>query len=88
MPPDILSPKEGVVYQRSLSSPGRNDIALIAGADADAGALFWFVKDRFLGRSVPGEPLFWSPGDGVHELRVVDDMGRAASRRLVVKTLP
>ncbi len=88
MPPSILSPKEGVVYQRSLSSPGRNDIALIAGADADAGALFWFVKDRFLGRSVPGEPLFWSPGDGVHELRVVDDMGRAASRRLVVKTLP
>ncbi|HJD98141.1 penicillin-binding protein 1C [Mailhella massiliensis] len=88
MPPDILSPKEGVVYQRSLSSPERSVIALTAGADADAGALFWFVKDRFLGRSLPGEPLFWNPDDGVHELRVVDDRGRAASRTLVVKTLP
>ncbi len=88
MPPRILSPKEGVVYQRSLSSPERSDIALIADADADAGALFWFVKDRFLGRSTPGKPLFWRPQDGVHELRVVDDRGRASGRKLMVKTLP
>lgn len=88
MPPRILSPKEGVVYQRSLSSPKRSDIALIASADADASALFWFIKDRFLGRSTPGKPLFWSPQSGVHHLRVVDDKGRASSQKLVVKTLP
>ena len=84
----MISPREGVVYQRRLSAPGRNGIPLTAGADADAGAVFWFEKERFLGRSAPGETLLWFPEDGVHELRVVDDRGRASSQKVTVRTLP
>lgn len=87
-PPRMISPREGVVYQRRLSAPGRNGIPLTAGADADAGAVFWFEKERFLGRSAPGETLLWFPEDGVHELRVVDDRGRASSQKVTVRTLP
>ncbi len=87
-PPRILTPKEGVVYQRRLSDPARSGIPLDAGVDADAGAVFWFVKDAFLGRSVPGEPLIWRPSGGVYELRAVDNLGRAATQRVVVRTLP
>ena len=84
----MISPKEGVVYQRRLSAPERNGIPLTAGADADAGAVFWFVRDRFIGRSEPGETLLWYPEDGVHDLRVVDDRGRVSSRKVTVRTLP
>ena len=87
-PPRMISPREGVVYQRSLSAPGRNGIPLKAGADADARAVFWFEKERFIGRSAPGETLLWFPEDGVHELRVVDDFGRASSQKITVRTLP
>ena len=87
-PPRMISPKEGVVYQRRLSAPERNGIPLTAGADADAGAVFWFVRDRFIGRSEPGETLLWYPEDGVHDLRVVDDRGRVSSRKVTVRTLP
>lgn len=87
-PPRVISPKEGVVYRRRLSEPGENGIPLIAGADADAKAVFWFVKDRFIGRSVPGETLFWRPEDGLHELRAVDDRGRVATRRVTVRVQP
>ena len=87
-PPRILTPREGVVYQRRLSDPARSGIPLDAGVDADAGAVFWFVKDDFLGRSVPGEPLVWRPSGGVYELRAVDSLGRAATQRVVVRTLP
>lgn len=50
--------------------------------------MFWFVKDRFIGRGVPGEPLVWHPGDGAQMLRVVDNFGRAAMQKIVVRTLP
>lgn len=61
------------MYQRRLSDPERSGIPLVASTDADASAVFWFVKDRFIGRGVPGEPLVWHPGDGAQMLRVVDN---------------
>ena len=87
-PPRIITPKDGVVYQRRLSDPERSGIPLVASTDADASAVFWFVKDRFIGRGVPGEPLVWHPGDGAQMLRVVDNLGRAAMQKIVVRTLP
>ena len=87
-PPRIITPKDGVVYQRRLSDPERSGITLVASTDADASAVFWFVKDRFIGRGVPGEPLVWHPGDGAQMLRVVDNLGRAAMQKIVVRTLP
>ena len=87
-PPRVISPKEGVIYQRRLSSPKTTGIALTASADADARAVFWFVKERFIGRAAPGETLLWQPEEGVHELRVVDDKGRASSQKVTVRTLP
>ena len=86
--PRVISPREGVVYRRSLSALEKTGIPLTAGADADAGAVFWFVKERFLGRAAPGETLLWFPEDGVHELRVVDDRGRASSQKVTVRTVP
>ena len=87
-PPRIITPKDGVIYQRRLSDPERSGIPLVASTDADASAVFWFVKDRFIGRGVPGEPLVWHPGDGAQMLRVVDNFGRAAMQKIVVRTLP
>lgn len=87
-PPRVISPRDGVTYRRSLSDPEKSGIPLTAGADADAGAVFWFVKDRFIGRCAPGETLIWQPEEGVHELRVVDDRGRASSQKVTVRTVP
>lgn len=87
-PPSIITPREGVIYQRRLSDPVRNGIPLEASLDADARAVFWFVQDAFIGRSLPGKPLLWYPPGGQYELRAVDDLGRVAMRRVVVRTLP
>lgn len=96
--PRILSPRDGVVYQRRVGDElsKRNAIPLIAGVDADVDSVFWFVNDRFVGRSVvakvggvaEGESLLWQPEDGTHVVRVVDNLGRAGARRVKVETLP
>lgn len=104
--PRILSPRDGVVYQRRIGDEhsGRNAIPLNAGVDADADAVFWFVDDRFVGRREVGEgggetgraagdemlnaPLLWQPAGGTHVVRVVDNLGRASTRRVRVETLP
>lgn len=85
-PPAISSPRPGVVYNRSLSRPGA--IPLLADTDADADFVFWFAGTRFLGRSGADEPLLWNPDPGVTELTAVDDLGRAASLRVPVETVP
>lgn len=89
-PPRILSPRDGVVYQRRVGDEhsGRNAIPLSAGVDADAGTLFWFVDNRFVGSSAIGETVMWQPEGGTHAVRVVDNLGRASTRLVRVETLP
>jgi penicillin-binding protein 1C len=84
--PQITSPLRGSAYTMRLTQQDRERIALVATADADARALYWFVDDAFVGRSVPGTALFWQPAAaGTYRVRAVDDRGRGDERQLDVK---
>ena len=85
LPPEILSPKPGVVYHRSLSLPAASTIALSAAGDADVTDFFWFSGEAFIGRASSGEELLWSPPGGRSLIRVVDNFGRSRSRELRVE---
>ncbi|WP_199099958.1 penicillin-binding protein 1C [Dyella sp. ASV21] len=84
-PPAITSPLRGSTYAMRLKSPTDSRIALSANGDAGVREMYWFVNDAFVGRSTPGESLFWQPGAaGSYEVRVVDDRGRSDVRALRV----
>jgi penicillin-binding protein 1C len=84
-PPAITSPLRGSIYALRLKSAGDDRIAFSANADASVHEMYWFVNDAYVGRSAPGESLFWQPGTaGNYEVRVVDDRGRSDMRPLGV----
>ncbi len=84
-PPQITSPLRGSTYAMRLKQLGQSRIAFIATTDADVHALYWFVNDAYIGRSVPGESLLWQPQTaGSYDVRVVDDHGRSDQRPLGV----
>lgn len=85
LPPEIISPKYGVIYHRSLSQPQGTVITLHAAGDADATDFFWFSGSSFIGRSTPNEHLVWTPPGGTSVIRVVDNFGRAQSRTIKVE---
>jgi penicillin-binding protein 1C len=82
-PPQITSPLRGSIYALRLKQQGMERIAFNATTDADTHALYWFVDDAYIGRSAPGESLFWQPQSAGHyNVRVVDDHGRSDQRPL------
>jgi penicillin-binding protein 1C len=84
-PPQITSPLRGSTYAMRLVQLGQERIAFVATTDADTHALYWFVNDAYVGRSAPGESLFWQPRTaGSYNVRVVDDHGRSDQRPLGV----
>lgn len=84
--PQITSPKRGSSYVMRLDQHDPDRIAFTATADADARALYWFIDDAYVGRTTPGEPLYWQPREaGDFRLRIVDDRGRSDERPLSVK---
>lgn len=85
LPPEIISPKSGVIYHRSISRPEGTVITLRASGDADATFFFWFSGHEFIGRSAPGEEIVWTPPGGAVTVRVVDNFGRSASRAITVE---
>jgi penicillin-binding protein 1C len=86
-PPVIVQPKAGLVYHTGTSRGIGNTVALMANADADVASLHWFADERYLGISTPGEPLLWNASSGAVTLRVVDDAGRSAQRRVHVRVV-
>ncbi|KVU52157.1 penicillin-binding protein 1C [Burkholderia ubonensis] len=84
-PPRITSPLRGSTYAMRVKDAGGTRIAFNATADASAHALYWFVNDAYVGRSAPGDALFWQPATaGSFTVRVVDDHGRSDQRPLAV----
>jgi penicillin-binding protein 1C len=73
------------VYHTGATRGVGKTVALIADADADVASLHWFAGERYLGASTPGEPLLWNASPGSISLRVVDDAGRSAQRRIQVR---
>jgi penicillin-binding protein 1C len=86
-PPVIIQPKAGLVYHAGSSRGVGNVVALMADADADVALLHWFADGRHLGMSTPGEPLLWKASPGSITLRVVDDAGRSAQRRIHIRAV-
>ncbi len=84
-PPRIVQPKDGLVYRLSLSNKGNESVAFIAHAEAGVKNLHWFVNGSYLGSRAPGEIILWKAVPGDAEVRVVDDAGRAAQKRLRVR---
>jgi penicillin-binding protein 1C len=84
--PRITSPLRGSAYVLRLKEQAKERLALNATTDADAHALYWFVDDAYVGRSSPGEPLYWQPAEaGQFRVRAVDDRGRSDERPLDVR---
>jgi penicillin-binding protein 1C len=84
MPPEILSPKAGVVYHRSLTQPEDTVITLHASGDADVTDFYWFSGKIFIGRASTDESLLWTPPGGKSVVSVLDNFGRSASVKIEV----
>ncbi|MDR1125205.1 MAG: penicillin-binding protein 1C [Deltaproteobacteria bacterium] len=84
LPPEILSPKPGLVYHRSVTRPGDTVITLHAAGSADVTDFFWFNGDTFIGRSTPAEHLLWTPPGGGSWVSVVDNFGRSSRIKITV----
>lgn len=85
MPPRIQTPGYQTVYAFRLSDNNERRIPLRAVADGNADQLYWFVNNALIGSAPSGETLFWAARPGTFEVRVLDNFGRGASRRLVVE---
>ncbi len=83
-PPRITSPQNHVVYTVRMRSGENERVPLKAVTDADSKEVFWFLDERYLGRSDNGEPFFWKPEPGSYVVRAVDDHGRSDSRDIQV----
>ena len=87
-PPRILSPVANAQYILRPQNDRYGRIPLIGSADGDTEELFWFAGGQFLGKSGPGEDLYWEPGPGEYDLILLDNRGLSADRHISVTMEP
>lgn len=83
--PVIQSPTKGLIYTLQMEKVNETLIPLKAILDADSHQAFWYINKSFVGKSESNEVLFWKPSLGEFNVRVVDEKGLSASRRLRVE---
>ena len=84
-PPIITSPQAGVTYNLRMSKKASFQVPLTAVTDADTSTLYWFLNQKFMGKSKSGETFFASPPPGQYIVRVVDDQGRSDLRDVTIQ---
>lgn len=76
--PRILLPKKNVTYYRQVSDRVFK-IPLLAAADSEAGTIHWYADSAYIGKSMPGEILFWQPAASTGaEILAVDENGNTS----------
>lgn len=81
----IQTPVEGLTYLYNPSSETER-VPLVCDADSQARQIFWFLNETFLGQAPRGEPFFWQPTPGNHQLKAVDDLGRTGEIEFYVRS--
>ncbi|MCX6118340.1 MAG: penicillin-binding protein 1C [Proteobacteria bacterium] len=90
---EITSPQAYLIYKRPIESLRTSDaLPLDAKSLPDSGTLNWFIDDVFIGSSNPSgshseKTLMWDYKPGVFDVRVVDEKGRVATRRVEVSAV-
>ena len=72
----ILAPARDSIFRwlPDLDLPAQR-LAFTGASDRPGELLYWFVNDRPVGRSRPGEPLFWPLERGRHQIVCSTDRG-------------
>jgi penicillin-binding protein 1C len=83
--PVITSPQATVEYAIRVEYQQDRQIPLKAVVDGNVSKLHWFIDESYIGSVKNGEPLFWQANAGVFNVRAVDDSGRSASKKFIVK---
>ena len=76
--PRIVSPASGSEYRYLHGAPFQQDVYLVAAAGADAQRLHWFIDGGLHATVEPSAKTPWALRPGAHEIRCVDDRGRAS----------
>jgi penicillin-binding protein 1C len=87
LPPEITSPRRELEYNVRSSPHDAEKIPFTAVTDSDTRTLYWFIDEKFIGKSAVSESLFWAPVPGRYLVRVVDDQGRSDARELNVSVV-
>jgi penicillin-binding protein 1C len=87
-PPQITSPQAGIAYSYRATEIKKAPLTFSAVTDADVRSVYWFLDERFVGRSEGSHPFFWPPRPGRFTLRAVDDQGRSDARTINVQIIP
>ncbi|MBL4606450.1 MAG: penicillin-binding protein 1C [Pseudomonadales bacterium] len=85
--PVITSPQTSIEYVIQSQEQGNNatrEIPFSAIVDPNVETLYWFVNATYVGSSKIGNPFIWNASNGQYNVRVVDDFGRGASRKIKV----
>lgn len=78
--PVITSPQSSIDYVVRVNEVGVNQIPLQAIVDPDVEQLHWFIEGQYIASSRRGESVLWQARPGRHQVRMVDDSGRSASK--------
>ncbi|MGK0367571.1 MAG: penicillin-binding protein 1C, partial [Thermoproteota archaeon] len=82
----IISPQNGVEYQYREGDK-KHDLYFDAWADSDTKSLFWYLDNKFIGKSKNSESFVWNSKPGTYLLQVQDDRGNVALRTLKVNLI-
>ncbi len=85
--PSIILPTQNIIYTFRIENLNNERVPFKADADSDADTIFWFLDNKYIGKSKSGMVLTAKVDSGSYTVRAVDDLGRASAAVLKVEII-
>ncbi len=82
--PQIVSPLTDTEYMLDNNEMDFNNLPLKAIVDADVREVYWFIDEKYIGKTHPNQTQYWPLSQGIFQVGVVDDHGRSDTREVSV----
>ena len=76
-PPVIVSPVSN--YEYFIEQDANQQIMLQAASEPSVLYHYWYVNNKFVGKTKVGENMFYNPQKGINNISCMDDLGRVTS---------
>lgn len=86
-PPQIIMPTQNIIYTFRAENFENETVPFKADTDGDAQKVFWFLDNKYIGKSIPGAVLTAKTEPGSYTVRAVDDLGRSSAAKLTVEVI-
>ncbi len=76
-----------MILNLSLKNNEHKELKLVGVSESEKDVLYWFINNKYIGKSLAHKPLYWQMRAGHFEVMILGSKDRSASNNFAIELI-